>query len=248
MIGMNAERSYGQLRSPALFIVFAAALLLITAAPWLMGPERVAAHHPYGTYAPGHHQAHIHYASSGHSTWDEDYCAESHSSSMTDSAALAHVRNTLVTDTGNVWDSTGSWKIDLWQRTTACDSLSAGDTANTEIQFHVRDSGGSGIASRTGLAFGHYYHHSVDLQLSHINGTTGSRRGTISHEAGHVFGLRDPLGTKANPGPSDCAASDPRSVMHQFDVYGCAAWNYIEFPTSDDEDTVVDEVMAWTYE
>jgi hypothetical protein len=222
------------------------AFIGLAATPWALGHRSAEAHHPYGTFAPQNHQAHIHYASSGHGSWDEDYCAESHSSSVTDSGALTHVRNTLVADAGNHWDSTGNWNIDLWQNTTPCDSLTTSEEAAIEIQFHVYDSGGSGIQSRTDLQFGHYYHHSVRLQASHITGSTGSRRGTISHESGHVFGLRDPLGT--TQATSDCEPADPRSVMHQFSTYGCQAWNYIEFPTYFDEATVVNEVMDWDYE
>ena len=210
-------------------------LLAIAAAPWALQPLGVArAAHPH-SLASGKHLFYLHYSSSGHGSFDEDYCADSYNNTpITDSQLLTIVRNTLVIDTPQ-WDLTANSKVDLWAASDPC--FDYADRNWIEIEFrldHPSKPGWCGGYSCVALVgplpsasdIDHYQWANVYLVTGHIDGGSGEYHQTINHEFGHVVGLAD-------PSYGDCGP--PTSIMHTFTAYGCG---YVEFRQSADVSSV----------
>jgi hypothetical protein len=206
--------------------------LIVATLPWV--GMRASANHPK-PLADGSHLFYMHYASSGQGSFDEDYCADSFDANLSDASYLDMIRKTLVVDSPH-WDGTANWKIDLWNVANPCFSYS--DRNWIEIEWRNAHSskpawcGGYSCVALVGPVpsqsdIDHYQWANVYTETAHINGGPSEYHQLISHEFGHVVGLKDPNYF------GDCASV---SIMHTFSTaYGCP---YREFPYQIDKDTV----------
>lgn len=214
--------------------------------------------HGYAAYT-GNHVANIHWSSSGHGSYDEDFCYQG--DGVVDHSTLKSYLQTALILTSGSWDGTGSYNIDLWATGSFCADYTA-NNPDIEIWYTVSASGACGgfscLTSRFnailsgGFSTSHYGSAKITLKRDHIEFTptdpdaAAKRNSVINHETGHAFGLLDPLGDD-EPGGPDCAYPGGwyygSSVMHQFNYYGCPSSPIIQVPTAYDKDTVVNGEM-----
>lgn len=216
--------------------------LLAAALPWLTRPTTSAeASHPH-PLSDGEHTYFVHWASSGHGAFDEDYCVQSYTTALTTDAVKTKIYS-LIYNTG--WDGTGSGKIDNWPLPYSCESYLPADISWIEYRISVVDNAsayGCGTVSCVdfyypvyeGGTVKHWRQGGVWLRTDHINPLTSeSANATINHEMGHVFGLLD-------GGSPQCLTS----VMHQFGYCGYGPGGpYQQWVQTVDKNSVVNNIM-----
>lgn len=227
---VRMRRTHSVLLTLGWFVVIAT--VIISKAPI------AAASHP-DNGSPQRHLNKIHANTTGSTSGanDEDYCADSLTSSMSDATAKDIVKRTLV-DLSPHWDGTGNYRIDLWVTANPC--LSYSDRLWIEIEYRVYANASSYCGSDNVSCTYHYGPvnsgtHSdysseiVFLDYQNVDGGEGEYRTTINHESGHVFGLLDPV--EGNPQPY-CQ----NSIMH-IPYYNCS-YN-LPYPSNEDFSSVV---------
>lgn len=221
--------------------------LVLAAAPWIwprLTTNALANHaHPPSNA--------LHIATMHNSVDDEDICADSHASNISDSVLRGYLNDALLTGNTPVWDGAGSWKINLWRTSNACDTygyypyndwIEVFATA-WDLQDLPGFCGGTSCVNFgvpvvvNGITL-HHWQGYMFLYENHISpsGSLASRISTINHEFGHIIGLLDP------PDDGPCGTF-PSSVMHQYDDYGCPVGTYITYPYNIDLTTVAGTVM-----
>lgn len=172
--------------------------------------------------------------STGPGDQDEQYCAMSHTSTVSSAWLADNVKDTLTNYPGYMWDGAANWRVDLWRTSKFCNEYDSTSRADIEVEYYIKEdwpevslcgSYYSCVVADNPVWDGYHTHYKwmyVRFQKEHVYNTTLDRkRKFINHETGHVLGLRDPSGT-------DCSVV---SVMHN-DLYGCSysVW----YPTSAD--------------
>jgi hypothetical protein len=205
-------------------------------------PAVEAYHHDHG--ADRLHNKQIHYASTGHTAVDEDFCTQvaDGDGGLSSATLRSRVDDAILTQPSH-WDGAGGWKLDMYHGTYDCFHSSYGDRSSLEIQFRTYKYQTSGKwcsdniscvshYNLVGSGTGHndYLNEVVWLDQDHVTG--GAYRQLISHETGHVVGFRDPDYN------GHCMGSP--SVMH-IPYYGCADPG--SGPTSSDLNTLANDVM-----
>jgi hypothetical protein len=165
----------------------------------------------------------------------ERFCAGIDGASMSQAEALDLISYTLYVDNPSQdWDGIGSGRVFFLPRAASCGQLFYG--TQVDIKFWVKDSvdevcGGSysGCAQRSNPQWDPLANHDeyrdarVYLERDSLQG--GDRSHLISHEVGHVLGLRDGGPSAPNPGPYP-GAECLQSVMHS---YGCTDYDWPTF-------------------
>ncbi len=119
LVVLGAVAFVGRSRLPRMNTVAMALALFLTALPWTAAvADRAFASHPH-PQSDAQHIVGLHYATSGHSFYDEDYCTESYTSTFTDSEIQIKVTSLIY---AHGWDGTGDWKIDNYPTAYSCES------------------------------------------------------------------------------------------------------------------------------
>jgi len=166
---------------------------------------------------------------------DEEYCIQSHTSTVSSSAFARFVEKVLTGYPGHMWDGAANHRVDLWRTANFCDAYDAARRRYIEIEYLVQDRWpnvplcGDTQFSCTTLedprwdptgGHTHYRKSVIHFQARHVSALDDRARSFVNHETGHALGLRDP------EFPGDCADS----VMHN-QFYNCA---YNNAPTASD--------------
>jgi hypothetical protein len=205
----------------------------------------VAAYH-YDTGSTRLHNKQIHYAGTGHSSVDEDFCTQvaDGNGALSEATLRARVDDAVLTQPSH-WDGAGGWKLDMYHTATTCFDPANGDRSAIEIQYRTYKYQTSGkwcsdniscvshynVVS-SGKGHNDYLNEVVWLDQDHVTATQYSYRQLISHETGHVVGFRDP--------DYQGHCMQYASVMH-IPYYGCADPG--SGPTSSDLSTLANGIM-----
>lgn len=180
----------------AWFIVFGLCVTIAT-------PTVNALHHDHGN--PRLHNKQIHYAASGHSSVDEDFCTQvENGSGISESTLRSRVDDALLYQSAH-WDGAGNWRIDMYHTASNCFDPIYGDRSAIEFQFRTHEVPTGGKWCGDGYScvshynavdsgFGHndYLNEVAFLEQDHVTGTQYTWRQIVSHETGHMVGFRDP--------------------------------------------------------
>ncbi len=172
---------------------------------------------------------------------DEQYCIQSHTSTIGYTQMANFIEETLVKMGATyVWDGTAGWRVDLWRASPACNQIPSTTRAGIGTEYHVNTDWtniplcgtyyscvvhDNPVYDSTG-GHTHYRWMYSYLQAEHVSGFDTRARRFINHETGHVLGLRDPSGYG-----TDCS----ESVMHNV-LYGCPST--VWYPTASDKAAV----------
>ncbi|MBV9789412.1 MAG: hypothetical protein JOZ51_14605 [Chloroflexi bacterium] len=199
----------------------------------------------YDTGNPRLHNKQIHYAGTGHSSVDEDFCTQvaDGDGGLSEATLRARVDDTVLSQPSH-WDGAGSWKLDMYHTSTTCFDPANGDRSAIEIQYRTykyQTSGkgcGDGISCVThynevssGKGHNDFLNEVAWLDQDHVTASQYSYRQLISHETGHTVGFRD---------PSYGSCMTYLSIMH-IPYYGCADPG--SGPTSSDLSTLANSIM-----
>lgn len=234
----------------------AVALMGLLAFPWVAWPvEDASANHPWFTSDPKH-LYYEHWDSAGHGTLDEDFCADDLSGSIGDANLYNMVYDTFISQSPR-WDrmNGSDYRVDLW----GIDVNSVGpcgaiDLSTVELQVRASDPGSWCGSSTSCVDFAvpvptvsprHFQQGIMYMAGAHVPLSNPSEyRRNINHEAGHIWGLKDP--DFVNQYSGGCFASwgvGYYSVMHQYSVYcntsGGYSIPYIVQPQGADYENVI---------
>lgn len=206
-------------------VLIGAALIVL---PWgLRGATPAHANHPWFT-SDSKHLYYQHWDSAGHGSLDEDFCVDDVTGATGDVTAYNMVWDALISNTPK-WDrmNGADYRVDLYgvdvTGTGPCGII---DQNAVEIRYWINS---TACATSCALQAGpipsvsprHHQWFNVHLRPGHTPPSNATEyRKNINHEAGHVWGLKDP--DFVNQYSNGCFSSwgvNYYSVMHQYTAY-----------------------------
>jgi hypothetical protein len=223
----------------AWFITFGLAITIAS-------PAAEAYHHEHDYERV--HQKLIHFAATGHTEYDEDYCAQvvQTDGALSWSAFRDRLNYALLNQDPRHWDGAGNWKLDMYPTAYWCSyyaDISWIEVRNRSYKYSHPDKpcadGISCVSHRnqvwtqvpTGVNHYDYLNEDAYFDEDDLTYTEYSWRLIINHEYGHVVGF-------SKPAWGDCR----NSVVHLIQANGCP-WIDIPAPTDDDLWVLANDVM-----
>ena len=221
------------LRGAVLLLLFGAGL-----APWVVWPmPQASANHPWFT-TQSNHLYYQHWDTAGQGIFDEDFCVDDVTGAVGDSNLYSMVNDAFLVHSPR-WDrmNGADLRVDLW----GIDPNGVGPCPLTnlpDVELRIYANHGSGCLPDSCVKFAdpvpavnpmHQRFGLMYMNGAHVPILDASEyRKNINHEAGHIWGLKDPDFTNQYSG--GCFATwgvGYYSVMHQYNRSGyCQAGAY----------------------